>query len=271
MRAVFSLVPSESKRLIGKAVAALPEVRRALAHGRIIIALGTSNAYVLEELLGRSIPKERFTAGVVTDKVQCITPASARLGQVFLEQGREVEGVSFEKFMEGMRGDDVVIKGGNAIDPEGNVGVLMSSRNGGTMARFLVAAVARGSGIIMPVGLEKLIPSVPKAVRACGIDRFELSIGQKVGLMPVVGATVVSEVEALRILTGVEAVHVASGGTGGSEGAVTLSIEGEADQVRHAVALVRRTKREKPIPRLKRFCKDCDEPCQLILRVETGG
>jgi hypothetical protein len=38
--------------------------------------------------------------------------------------------------------------------------------------------------------------------------------------MPVVNATVVTEIQALRILTGVKTTHVASGSIGGCEGAV---------------------------------------------------
>lgn len=40
MRAIFVLTPSESKRLIAKAVAQLPEVKRALAEGEIVIGHG---------------------------------------------------------------------------------------------------------------------------------------------------------------------------------------------------------------------------------------
>jgi len=44
----FTLTPSESKRLIGKGVAALPEVKNAR---RIIIIGGSTNGYVVEEIL----------------------------------------------------------------------------------------------------------------------------------------------------------------------------------------------------------------------------
>ncbi|MDI6811737.1 MAG: hypothetical protein QMD80_08765, partial [archaeon] len=48
---LITLTPSESKRLIAKGVKNLEEVQRALKHGTIIITLGTTNAYVVEEIL----------------------------------------------------------------------------------------------------------------------------------------------------------------------------------------------------------------------------
>jgi hypothetical protein len=55
MQALFTLTPSESKRLIAKAVAALPEVQEAREHGYLVIGRGSTNAYLIEELLGAPI------------------------------------------------------------------------------------------------------------------------------------------------------------------------------------------------------------------------
>ena len=52
-----TLTPAESKRLIAMGVAALPEVKRALREGIVIVAVGTTNARVAEELLGRKIDR----------------------------------------------------------------------------------------------------------------------------------------------------------------------------------------------------------------------
>jgi hypothetical protein len=71
---VVTLTPSESKRLIAKGVMKLEEVPRALKHGAIIISLGTTNAYVAEEILNavsesiECIDKQRYAAGVITDR-----------------------------------------------------------------------------------------------------------------------------------------------------------------------------------------------------------
>jgi hypothetical protein len=56
-----------------------------------------------------------------------------------------------------------------------------------------------------------------------------------------------TEIQALALLAGVEATHVASGGVGGSEGAVVLSIEGEESRVEKAFELVKSIKGEPPV------------------------
>jgi hypothetical protein len=54
---------------------------------------------------------------------------------------------------------DVYIKGVNAIDPQGKVGVLIGNKvEGGTIGRIMAAQKKIGFTIIYPVGLEKLIP-----------------------------------------------------------------------------------------------------------------
>jgi len=53
MRALFVLTPAESKRLIGKAVAALPEVKHALKNDYVLVGHGSTNVYVAEAVLGK--------------------------------------------------------------------------------------------------------------------------------------------------------------------------------------------------------------------------
>ena len=68
VRALISLTPAESKRLIAKGVAVLPEVRQALEQGIVIIGRGTTNAFVVEEMTGNKIePKYLYTVGLIMD------------------------------------------------------------------------------------------------------------------------------------------------------------------------------------------------------------
>ena len=60
MRAVFSLTPWESKRLIGRAVSNLPEVQHALKHSQMIIAHGSKNVYVAEAVLGYCPERDKY-------------------------------------------------------------------------------------------------------------------------------------------------------------------------------------------------------------------
>ena len=58
----------------------------------------------------------------------------------------------------------------------------------------------------------------------------------------------VTEIQALEILTGVTATHVASGGVAGSEGAVILVVEGVEAVVLKAFELVQSIKGEAAVP-----------------------
>ena len=59
VRASFVFTPWEGRRIIGKAVAALPVVRNAHANGEMIIAHGSTNVFVAEEIMGE-VPNKQF-------------------------------------------------------------------------------------------------------------------------------------------------------------------------------------------------------------------
>jgi len=235
-RGLLVFAPSESKRLVARAAAQMPEVQAALRGGRIIIGNGTTNAYVAEELLGASVPKWRYAAGVIADSKLAVTDGATRLPPYALKQGKPFQAGWVELLKEFGRGD-VFIKGGNALDPEGNVGVLLASDVGGTVGQMFGIISARGAHLISPVGLEKLVPDVIEAARHCGIARTDLTDGIASGMAVLTGAQVVTEIEAFEVLCGVDAWHVASGGIAGSEGAVTIAVEGTPETVKAAADL----------------------------------
>lgn len=246
MKAVFVLRSWESKRLIAKGVVALPEVKRALNKGYIIVARGSTNAYVAEELLKERIDKGRYIAGLIYQGRLQALPEAQRLPIIILKDGKRAD-ISFEEALQALGKGDVFIKGGNALDPQGNVGILMADPEGGTIGQALGIITARGAHYIAPIGLEKLIPKVAEASRILGINTVDYATGNKVGLMPVSNAKVVTEIEALKILFGVEVVHIASGGVGDSSGSVVLAVRGDDDKVKEAIELIEKLKREEPL------------------------
>jgi hypothetical protein len=231
---LLTLTPTQSKKLIAEAVAIHPAVRRALEEGTIVITLGTTNAHIVARLLGKEVDVSHYAAGIVRGGELDVVPAEERLPGVILRRGQLCEDDQGKVLAE-FTGLDVLIKGGNAVDEEGVVGVLMASREGGTIGKALGIVKARGATLLMPIGLEKLIPSVAEACRYLGLDRVGIATGEKAGLMPVVGAEVITELQALRLLAGVKAVMVASGGWGDSQGAVTLAVSGQQPQVERAI------------------------------------
>ncbi len=232
-RGLIVLDPSESKRLIARAVAQMPIVQQALRRGRVIIGNGVTNAFVVEELTGKEMSKWRYAAGVVAGGRLDVTASATRPAPVALKRGKPFRGTWVELLQEFERGD-VFIKGANAVDAEGNVGVLLGSPVGGTVGQMHGILAARGAHLVVPVGLGKMVPDVIEAARHCGAATVDLSDGIACGMAVLGNAEVVTELEACQLLFGVEAWHVASGGVAGSEGAVVIAIEGPGTAVKRA-------------------------------------
>ena len=260
MKALFTLTPAESKRLIAKATAVLPEVQAKMQQGTIIIGAGTTNAFVLEELTGKPVDKARYTAGIIAEGRHCVTHPRDRLDPVVLTDGKPAD-ISWQDATDKLSAKDIVIKGGNAIDSTGTVGVQVGDPNGGTIGKALPIIIARGATLILPIGLEKLIPDVNRAAAISGIQKYDYSAGMFVGLMPVSYGKPITEIEALKELANVEATCISAGGIGGNEGSVTLAIEGPEEQVKRGFALIKSILGEKPVPSLKKKCFECIAPC----------
>jgi hypothetical protein len=133
----------------------------------------------------------------------------------------------------------------------------MAHPEGGTIGWSIGTIVARGINLIVPVGLEKLVPSVKAAISRCGQRTFDYCMGMKVGLLHMPGAKVITEIEALKVLTGVDAYHVGSGGSGGTQGAVVLVAEGETQAVDKAIQIIESLKGEPPLTSRKETCENC--------------
>ncbi len=263
MKAAFTLIPAESRRLIAKAVVETEEIKRAKKNAYILLFGGTSNGYVAQELLGYDEQPQKFTAGTSTQRVLCVTDKSQGYPfPIVLHKGERVDKTLAEA-MDDYHRDTVIIKGGNAVDPEGNVGVIAAGSSGGTVGATWGTAIAQGLKYIYPVGLEKMIASVQEASGWAGAKTLDYSMGADFGLffMPKESGVLVTEIEALKILAGVEAKHIASGGIGQSAGAVVLIAQGEEAAVKRAIGIVESVKGEPTLPDYKRDCEDCPSAC----------
>lgn len=248
----------------------MPEVQETFKKGKIVISNGSTCAFVAEELLGVELEKWKFPCGVITRGRTCTTPDN-RLHPLRIKDGivlaADMSISMWEEipdFFADFSANDIFIKGANAVDHERNVGFLLSHPNGGTIGMALGRMAAQGSRLIVPVGLEKLVLSVVDASRTVpGINKVQYSFGLGAGYFAVTNATVVTEIEAFAILAGVKATHLASGGVGDSEGAVTLYLEGDKTGIDKAVELIKSIKGEKPVKSWKKPCTECSFQCEL--------
>ena len=255
--ALVNILPREGKRLIAKGVLAIPEVKRELEKGLFVVSRGVTPSYILEELTGDDFDNPNCTAGIITEGRMASVILEDRLGPWVFKDGVLNE-TPAPQALDNFGAYDVSIKGANALDLEGNIGVFAADKNGGTVGGIWPALTARGSHWIAPVSLERLIPSVIEAAKHCGNHLWDYTMGQSAGFMPVVNAKVITEIQALELLTGVTAIHVGSGGVAGSEGAVMLALEGEHDVVLNAFELIESIKGEEQFesPRLVPYVRE---------------
>ncbi|HOJ51401.1 MAG TPA: hypothetical protein PLT64_01405 [Syntrophales bacterium] len=267
MQAIVTLTPAESKRLIAKGIVKRPDIDEARRQGYLLVGRGSTNAYILEELLGTKIEKERYCAGQVIKGFLCVLGAEERMKPVIIHRG-EVLNVEPVEVIDKLKPGDILLKGANAIDAEGNVGVFMAGPTGGTMGQFYLAMKARGLKIVYPVGLEKTVFSVPLASSLGGIQTLT-GIGALAGMVCVPNADVYTEIEAFSDLFDVEAVPIAAGGWGGAEGSVTFALEGEKEQISAGLDfLSAQIKGEPPLPAVKSPCQSCPIKCSFQGKAE---
>ena len=287
MRAQVSLTPSESKKLIAKAIVHMPEIQKALDHGVIAMHPSSSTLFLAEEILGHTPDNEVWMCGAITPRAACgddavkvwmTTHPEARGSggpeafpfSLVIEKARLNQGETLASLFQRMGPDDVYVKGVNAIDPQGKVAVLIGNDiEGGTIGKVLAARKEKGFTVIYPVGLEKLIPISIDAAVSAAKDRLKLdySMGSRCSLMPCQG-TVVTELTAIQILSGATAVPISAGGVDGAEGAITLVISGKDDQVRKAIDCVESVKGARVARRFRQT--DCTK-CQDMHCALSGG
>ena len=244
----FVLTPSAGKKLIGMAVAKLPEVRHAFKKGRLAIANGTTTGYIIEALTGKPVQKFEYCVGVIAEGLYGENPGSDHT-MVVWEKGKQ-SNLPFAEFLNEFKKyerGDVFIKGANAVDPYGHAGGLQTNPFGGSWAQAFGIITARGLHCIVPVGLEKMIPSVTEASKKLGQLRLKYSMGNPPGLIPLTSFKVVTEIEALQWLSGAEATAVCAGGIGGSEGARGFVVEGTEQEVKRAFTFVKKVHDEPPV------------------------
>jgi hypothetical protein len=274
MLAQVVLIPAESKQLIAKAIARLDVVRQAAAEGMVVMHPSSSTYFIYKELVGARPRTNHWVCGVITPRGACVEMAMMQgdyspgaidydpgelRGLWAIKNGKVLPENTLSELLEQMTARDVFIKGVNALDPQGKVGVLIGDRGG--LGMVLSAWKKKNFTLIYPAGLEKLIPiSVRQATMEAKQAKYEYGMGLPTGLFPCPDGKTITEIDAVKILSGATAVPIASGGLGGAEGATTLIIKGTDEQVGNAIEFIEQSKGAK-LPSLRLTnCSDCPVP-----------
>lgn len=252
------LTVAESKRLIGKAVAQMPVVKNALANGMIIIIKGTTNAYVAEEITGQKVSHAAFVTGrIEPEKGARNLPPTKPVNHIILEKGKVVD-IPLPEAAKKLKAGDVVMKGANALDYKNKTAAInILDPAGGTTGITMPFVIARKVNLILPVGLEKLVAGnlaettlkmrePVETVPATSGKSKNLFPGNNIPSMWLVTGDIVTEIEAIKMLTGATAFQASAGGVSGAEGGVWLVFRGTPDQVKKALDLVKSVQGEPP-------------------------
>jgi len=246
VQAQVVLTVSEGKRLIAKAVAQMPIVQRALADGTLIIAKGTTNTYVAEEISGEPVPHGAYVYGRTypAEGGKKLPPVDAVSEMVFVKGERQPD-LPLAEAVKLLDPGDVVIKGANALDYEAQTaGVCIGSSTGGTSGTIMPYVVARKAHLVIPVGLEK--QTAWPVMDIANKMREPVESLNDIPSMFLLTGHIVTEIEAIKLLSGASAFQATAGGIGGAEGAVRLILRGSKKQVEKGLQAVAGVRGEPP-------------------------
>lgn len=242
MKRQFVLTVAESKRLIAKGVSALPEVQEAMENRTVVVATGTTNAYVLEELWGKKIDKRAYRSGITTPKEpeKDANPQAEKIQDKVFIKGEVADQYDRVTIAPDLKKGDIYIKGANVLNYDDNMaGILIGGMDGATIGNTIGHIIGKQVQLIIPIGLEKLtFEDINELHLLASEEDYE---GPR--MWPIVG-TIITEIEALSLLTGVDAYLYAAGGIAGAEGAVRLLVEGTSEEVNEAKELIESIKGE---------------------------
>lgn len=232
----FSLTVAEGKRLIGRGVAALPQVQRAMEDGIVVVTRSTTSGYVLEELLGEEIDRASFVTGKTLpsghpERGKMLTADTA---EVVFRKGERGEGG--DDLLGELSAGDVIIKSPNALDYDaGLVGYLIGAASGGTVGKYLGHCHGKHLHFIAPCGLEKQVADDLVAASEILMEAGERLRGPSLWVTP---AEIMTELDAINLLAGACAMQIAAGGIMGAEGAAWITAFGSEDEIAQVRELV---------------------------------
>lgn len=238
-----SLTVSESKRLIAKGIKVYPPVVERLNKGTVLVTKGTTNTYVAEELLNINLGSGDFVLGHILPNKEKELDRSHTRSELILVNGEE-DTTPYVLAMSRMKEGDIILKGANVINYEkGQAGVFIGHPTGGTTGNIIPQITKNKLRLIIPVGLEKCSnQDIDKIDEMTHLEK--VSVNGKMPYIWSIKGELFTEIEAIKQFANVEVLHLASGGIGGAEGAVSLGIFGSEKEVEKALKIIESVKGE---------------------------
>lgn len=231
-----TLLVEESKELIARAVVHHKDVKKSLESGKVVLKGGTTVSKISEKITGKPLRIcGRITErGTVSSLYQKDDPHTLLVEKNHIKNIDKVLNQEFSKLTQ----DDMVIIGANAIDIFGNAAIMAGSPGGGSIGNNMSFLYTEGVKVIIPVGLEKLIPgSINDIIKNASRKGKDFSYGMAVGLFPVFGE-IITEIEAIKRLSDVGCQVIGAGGLDKANGSITLEIWGEDQEVHRILEII---------------------------------
>ena len=244
MKTEIVLSVQQSKRLIASGVKNHTAVKSAYNTGTIGIGRGTTCSYVAEEFLGHKLERFCYTTGLTmpVNPSPKVEAPKTKIHDIIIRQGEiHMDGETVSEAVKNMNPGDVIIKGANALNYKQRVtGCLVGHPAGGTVGGFWGPMYGKKIKLVIPVGLEKEISGDIIQISTTCMDENPGNT-----LMPMTGI-IITEIEAIQILTGATAYQIAAGGIRGAEGSVRLHITGTPEQLNNAKIIISEIENEPP-------------------------
>ena len=245
----FYITPSAGKHLIAKAIASLPDVKTALEESTVVVIAGPTNAAVAYELLSLIGDTEGFSPANFFRGMTVPHGTDLRsdfIGDVVIEKGKWLKGKTIFDVADNLSKGDIIFKGGNAVQlDDREAGVLIGNPQVGTAFPILSAVYGRRAKLYVPIGTEKRVNEKISAIASSVNDKDT----EGLRFLPLPGE-IVTELDAVSILSGAKASLIGGGGVLGAEGGVYYTAEG-SDSELDALRQILNTVKSEPLYSLK--------------------
>ncbi len=243
MNVQFALTVPEGKALIAEGVILLPEVKRALGSGKILLKGGTTVSAISEKLVNQKL---RLSGRISPKGAKSCFKSIAAPHSILIEAGKIIEvDELLDDTVQNMGCNDLCIISANAIDSQGGAAMMAGAPLGGMPGRVISGLMAEGVDILIAVGLEKLIPgTIADAIKKAGRKRADMALGMSIGLIPLVGR-LFTELEAIKAISGMDAFVIGRGGISGAEGATVFTVDGPTEKCIKLMDFIKEIKSQK--------------------------
>lgn len=241
-----NLTVSEGKRLIAKGILAIPSVKEKLKKGMVIVTKGTTNTYIAEELINKSIEHGSFVIGHFAPEGQIpVNADKQQMQEVIIKDGKLLD-ITYDEALKMLAPGDIVMKGGNLLNYSmKQAAVCIGAPNGGTTYKLLPYVGEGKAQLIIPIGLEKeTTANLEELENALNAGNERLNSVPKLYLFRT--GMVFTEIEAIRQFADVKVFPYGVGGVSGREGGVSLVIAGKNEEVKKILDLMATVNGEKP-------------------------